>query len=79
MILLEYNKKQGFHNNTIIPHEGRFSSPLFSNGWIPVCTIPDALIHDPEFEALIDRLEDELPEYEAVTEAVVFWLMNKDI
>ena len=36
MILLEYHPKQGFHNNTCIPEQNKFSSVLFSNGWKPV-------------------------------------------
>lgn len=76
MILLEYHQKQGFHNNTIICNEGRFNSPLFSYGWKPVCIIPDRLKYDPAFEALIDKLEAELPEYETVVHEIVFWVMK---
>lgn len=76
MILLEYHPKQGFHNNTCIPERNKFSSVLFSNGWKPVCIIPADIQHDPELEALTDRLEEELPPYETVVNEVVFWVMK---
>ena len=77
MILLEYNEKQGFHHNYAIPCQHRFSSPLFTFGWYPVCVIPDALLHDPDYESLTDRLEACHADYQTVTHEVIYWLMNK--
>ena len=76
MVLLEYHPQQGFHNNTCIPEKGKFSSKLFSFGWLPVCIIPADIQHDPELEALTDRLEDEHADYETVVNEVVFWVMK---
>lgn len=77
MILLEFNEKQGYHNNTVIPWEHRFSSKLFSYGWKPVCVIPDELVYDPEYEALTDRLEEEHASYETIVHEITLFVMTR--
>ena len=77
MTLIEFNSKQGFHYNSCVYHEGRFSSRLFSYGWQPVCIIPPSIQHDPEFESMLDELEGEHADYETVFNRVTFWVMKK--
>jgi hypothetical protein len=77
MVLLEYHPDQGYHHNTVIPCEHRFSSELFSYGWKPVCIIPDDLWHDPEYQALTDRLEEEHASYETVVREVILFVMSR--
>lgn len=76
MLLLEFNEQQGFHYNTVILHERRFSSKLFSYDWKPVCIIPDELVHDPEYDALTNRLEEDHASYETIVNIVTLFVMS---
>ena len=77
IILLEYNWKQGFHHNTTTYNQNSFSSPLFTHGWYPVCVIPSRLRDDPEYNDLLESLENERADYKTVVETVVYWVMKK--
>lgn len=75
MFLLEYNREQGFHYNTVLAQEGKFVSPLFSYGWLPVCVIPDAFHHYPELDVLLSKLQEAKASYEKVVNVIVLWVM----
>lgn len=76
MILLEYNEKQGFHHNMYILHNKRFNSVLYSWGWFPVCPISEEILRDPDYEALIDRIEGEMPAFRIVVQEILTWVMD---
>ena len=78
MYLLEYNEKSfAFHNNYLSGDKTGFGTPLFSNGWKPVCIIPPSVCIDSEFEIFTETLSEKQLPYEAVVEKVVVWIMNK--
>ena len=78
MFLLEYNEKHhAFHNNFLKGDSSTFGSPLFSNGWKPVCPVPDSFHGDAVFEEFTDFLSDAQMPYEMVVERVLIWVMNR--
>ena len=56
MWVLEYNESNGlFHYNSSYK-DGHFAQHLFTNGWSPICVIPDCYSLDAEFIDLLNRI-----------------------
>ena len=78
MILLEYNPEcKQFHHNTIFSGNDGFVSPLFSNGWMPVCVIPDELTLNDEYQALIRNVKEIDAPYKTVVYLFSYWVMRE--
>ena len=75
--VLEYNEDtHQFHYNSSFD-SGVFRQELFSNGWKPVCVIPDCYSVDKEFGDLIYEITDKKMSYRAAVNSIYAWFCKK--
>lgn len=78
--LLEYNEMQGcFHSNFIFTNEDgtqRFDSEPMTNGYLPVCPVPNALDEDPRFSKLLERFAGRNVPYKDVFEIINLFVIG---
>lgn len=78
MRLLEYNPEcKQFHHNIIFSGNHGFVSPVFSNGWMPVCVIPDELTISEEYMNLIGNIKRMDAPYKTVVCIMTYWVMRE--
>lgn len=75
--VLEYNDKtHQYHYNNLDNTNVRFQSTLFTNGWNPICIVPEDLFSDHDFDVFTDWIRDHNYPYKDAYILINTWVIN---